>query len=135
MASRLVKSFAAALVIFALLGLGAAGAATKTGQLVLLTNEVPQPVSISVELGGLIIWLNRTNGQPLSLAFEGSLSPDPTCPGSVGFVRQDHQVFTLPALPPGGTASLCFPDKGSYSYKVYGLDRPISGSVTVGGSP
>lgn len=135
MVARLVKPFVVALGAVALMGLGPAAAKTLSGQLVLLTSEVPQPVTISVEAGGLVIWLNRTEGRPLSLSFEGSNSPDPNCSASVGFVSQDQRVFTLPALPPGGTASLCFPEEGSYSYKVFGLDRPISGSVTVGESP
>jgi hypothetical protein len=135
MITRLGKSLPAAVVLVASLSIGIAGAASKTGHLVLLTSTVPHPVNVSVEPGGVIVWLNQTKNQPLSLTFEGSQSPDPTCGSSVGFARHSPQVLTLPALPPGGTASLCFPTAGTYPYKVYGLDRPISGTITVGASP
>ncbi len=123
-----------ALVLFSLWG-GSAQAATQTGHLVLLTPTVPQPVTISVEAGAVVIWLNRTPDRPLSLTFEDTQSPDASCSASAGFVREGDRLYTLPALPPGGTASLCFPSAGSYSYKVHGLDRPTPGTVTVGGSP
>lgn len=135
MIPRLGKGLLAAVFLLASLGLGTVCAATMTGHLVLLTSTVPQPVNVSVEPGGVVVWLNRTKNQPLSLTFEGSQSPDPACGASLGFARQGPQILTLPALPPGGTASLCFPTAGTYSYKVHGLDRPISGTVTVGGNP
>ncbi len=112
--------------------LGAGHAATPTGSLLLITEEAPQPKAARVATGAVVIWLNRTADRPLSLTFEGTSLPDPACPAGFGFVRRGGQVFTLPALPPGGTASLCFPAPGIYGYAVHGLDRPASGTVTVG---
>lgn len=126
-------ALAAALLVF--VTVGGLEAASQTGRLVLLTATVPQPVNVSVEPGGVVVWLNGADKQPLSLTFEETQSPDPACDASLGFQRQGSNIVTLPALPPGGSASLCFPSAGSYSYKVHGLDRPISGTVTVGGSP
>lgn len=134
MIERIGKGVLAA-VLLVFLASGGLEAASKTGQLVLLTATVPQPVNVSVEPGGVVVWLNGADKQPLSLTFEETKSPDPSCEASLGFARQGSDIITLPALPPGGSASLCFPEAGSYSYKVHGLDRPISGTVTVGGSP
>ncbi|MFQ6672117.1 MAG: hypothetical protein ACE5KY_02360 [Candidatus Tectimicrobiota bacterium] len=127
-----------ALLVAALLtglGLGASHAAPVTGSLALLTSTAPQPTVVTVPSEGVVIWVNQTTDLPLSLTFNGTPSPDPTCPASRGFVRQNSQVFSLPALPPGGTASLCFPAAGTYTYEVHGLGHPVSGTVTVGGHP
>ncbi len=115
------------------LGLGAGNAAPTTGSLVLLATAAPQPKALTVAPGRVVIWLNRTKDRPLTLTFDGSPSPDPTCPAGIGFVRRNSLVFTQPALPPGGTASLCFPAPGVYAYVVHGLGHPASGTVTVGG--
>lgn len=135
MIRRIGQSALVVMVLLVGIGwLGAGHAATPTGSLLLLTEEAPQPKAVRVAPGAVVVWLNRTEGRPVSLTFEGSPLPDPACSAGFGFVRRAGQVFTLPALPPGGTASLCFPAAGTYGYVVHGTGLPVSGTVTVGAS-
>jgi hypothetical protein len=128
-------AFVAMVLLVGLGGLRAGHAATPTGSLMLLTEEAPQPKAVRVAPGAVVVWLNRTADRPVSLTFEGLPLPDPACTAGFGFVSRGGQVFTLPALPPGGTAALCFPASGTYGYVVHGLGRPASGTVTVGARP
>ena len=129
MASRLLSALAG---LFLLLGLalGVGRADVLTARLVILTAEAPR--TASVPPGSVVIWLNRVQGRLIGVAFQGEPLPEVECPASVGFVRRQAEVLSLPALPPGGTASLCFPEPGTYRYRILGLDKPLEGAVAVG---
>lgn len=136
MIPRPVKLLILCMVLVAALGIGLGpAAAATTGSLVMLGGSDPAPAVVKVEAGGVVVWFNQSKDQTVSVSFEAASAPDPTCAEGVGFVSRGSRVFIEPALPPGGTASLCFPSRGTYDYKVYGQGRPTSGSVAVGGSP
>lgn len=136
MIPRPVKLVLLGTALVAALGIGLAPAvAATTGSLVMLGGSDPAPAVAKVVAGGVVVWFNQSKDQTVSVSFESTPAPDPTCAEAVGFVAQGSRVFTEPALPPGGTASLCFPSSGTYDYKVFGQGRATSGSVAAGGGP
>jgi hypothetical protein len=69
--------------------------------------------------GTVVIWLNRSHS-PLHITFRGGDQVKIACAEPKHFVLQPDGNFQSDEIPFGGTASLCFIEKGEYKYDVIG---------------
>lgn len=90
---------------------GAAGTITVT------RGTLSEP-TLEVNRGDKVIWLVRE--QLVTIAFqEEGTSVFLTCASSTPFELGEGGTYLSAVIPPGGRASLCFIEPGTYSYVVF----------------
>ena len=116
---------------------------TLTGHVAKVSiGESLTPDTVTVKRGDEISWVNTTT-TTVDIWFMQSLEGLVSCEHnfvSAGwgymFGGLDRQSLIVATIPPNGTASLCFADPGTYTYRVHFKDVPegrtkLGGSVTI----
>ena len=83
---------------------------------VLTAAEGAKPATLTSQPGTTVIWLNRAR-HPLEILFLDK-QVVLACGSPVNFIVGKDGAYESAKIPFGGTASLCFLDKGRYDYKV-----------------
>ena len=87
-----------------------------TKNIFIKNNRVLEPVSLNSSPGTTVVWIN-TSSFPVEIIFPGkkvSLS----CGSPMNFNVDKEGAFHSAIIPRGGTASLCFIEKGTFAYEV-----------------
>lgn len=83
---------------------------------VLSESEGAKPVTVTSEPGTTVIWLNRSR-HPIEILFLDK-QVVLACGSPVNFIVGKGGAYESAKIPFGGTASLCFLEKGRFDYKV-----------------
>ena len=99
---------------------------TITNKIVVVkTFEEPDPVTLFGTVGTTIIWINHSK-YPVQVVFlEKQVVL--ACGSPVNFVVGKDGTYESNKISSGGTASLCFTEKGRYSYKTIPSKKFIVG--------
>lgn len=79
------------------------------------------PDVLTIEPGTTVIWLNDAR-ESVTIAFEGK-QVTMACKSPVHFVIDESGSFVSDLIPEGSVASLCFVERGTFTY-VMQKDRP-----------
>ena len=85
-------------------------------KIVVLSAEGAKPATITSEPGTTVIWLNRSR-HPIELLFLDK-QVVLACGSPVNFIIGKGGAYESAKIPFGGTASLCFLEKGRFDYKI-----------------
>ena len=92
---------------------------------VVKTSEEPDPVTLFGTPGTTVIWINHSK-YPVQVVFiEKQVVL--ACGSPVNFVVNKEGTYESNKIPSGGTASLCFTEKGRYAYKTIPSKKFIVG--------
>ena len=92
---------------------------------VVKTFEEPDPVTLFGTPGTTVIWINHSK-YPVQVVFiEKQVVL--ACGSPVNFVVNKDGTYESNKIPSGGTASLCFTEKGRYAYKTIPSKKFILG--------
>ena len=113
-----------AMVVTVLCCAGLACAAEEVPQEMKLTtknifiknNRVLEPASLTSNLGTTIVWVN-TSAFPVEIIFMGK-KVALACGSPMNFSTDKDGAFHSAIISRGATASLCFIEKGEFTYKV-----------------
>jgi plastocyanin len=87
-----------------------------TKNIFIKNNRVLEPASLNSSLGTTVVWIN-TSSFPVEIIFLGK-KVTLACGSPMNFSIDKDGAFHSAIIPRGGTASLCFIEKGTFSYKV-----------------
>ena len=122
MKRALITTCSLAIFIFCMVGhLIAADEETDTLKIsnkivVVKTVEQPDPVTLFGEAGTTVIWVNHSKF-PVEIVFTEK-QVVLACGSPMNFFVNKEGTFESHKIPSGGTASLCFTEKGRYVYKT-----------------
>ena len=95
------------------------------------------PLRAKIQRGQTVLWANSSQ-DPISIIFMGGNRLQRACIASSGFHLTETGWYTAANVTPGGTASLCFVETGTYAFQVAGLEQdgveyspPITGQIIV----
>ncbi len=97
---------------------------------------IPNTLRLNIERGQTVVWANGTQGF-MSIVFTGGQRVHRACVAPTGFHLTERGEYSATNLNPGGTASLCFIEKGSYPFEVIGDQLagvglgPVRGEIVV----
>ena len=92
---------------------------------VVKTFEEPDPVTLFGTPGTTVIWINHSK-YPVQVVFiEKQVVL--ACGSPANFVVNKEGTYESNKIPSGGTASLCFTEKGRYAYKTIPSKKFIVG--------
>ena len=92
-------------------------ALTITNKIVVVkTVEQPDPVTLFGKLGTTVIWVNHSK-YPVEVVFTEK-QVVLACGSPMNFFVNKEGSYESHKIPSGGTASLCFTEKGRYVYKT-----------------
>lgn len=83
---------------------------------VLTAGEGAKPASLTTKPGTTVIWINRSR-LPMEILFLDK-QVVLACGSPVNFIVGKDGAYESAKIPFGGTASLCFLEKGRYEYKI-----------------
>ena len=92
------------------------GISLTTENIIIKNQRVLEPVSLTVKRGTTVVWIN-TAAFPVEIIFLGK-KVALACGSPMNFSIDKDGAFHSAIIPRGGTASLCFIEKGTYSYKL-----------------
>jgi len=78
------------------------------------------PKTLTVQPGTTVIWINESK-RPVEILFEGK-QVTLACKSPVHFIVTEDGTFMSDKIPYGAVASLCFIEKGEFSYKARVLE-------------
>ncbi len=78
-----------------------------------------------------IVWLNTSRENSVTVVLRKSCKSEMSCLTASGFRPGAGELTLTGLLPPGGAASLCFHEAGSFEYEVQGLGRAVNGRIVV----
>ena len=87
-----------------------------TENIIIKNNRVLDPTSLTSKLGTTVVWINSA-AFPVEIIFLGK-KVALACGSPMNFSIDKDGAFHSAIIPRGGTASLCFIEKGTYSYKL-----------------
>lgn len=87
-----------------------------TKNIFIKNNGVLEPLSLNSNLGTTVVWIN-TSSFPVEIIFLGK-KVSLACGSPMNFSIDKDGAFHSAIIPRGGTASLCFIEKGTFTYKV-----------------
>ena len=87
-----------------------------TKNIFIKNNRVLDPISLTSTLGTTVVWIN-TSAFPVEIIFIGK-KVSLACGSPMNFSIDKDGAFHSAIIPRGGTASLCFIEKGEFAYKV-----------------
>ena len=95
-----------------------------------------QPISVSVPVGGSLVWTNQSNNSPHTVTFPVAGQTPPPGPPDIpagGTSTYDGSTFTNSGvIPPGGSYTLTFTKAGTYTYYcLFHSGEGMTGTVTV----
>ena len=79
-------------------------------------NRVLEPTTLNATLGTTVVWIN-TSSFPVEIIFLGK-KVTLACGSPMNFSIDQEGAFHSAIIPRGGTASLCFIEKGTFTYKI-----------------
>ena len=92
------------------------GISLTTENIIIKNQRVLEPASLKVKLGTTIVWIN-TAAFPVEIIFLGK-KVALACGSPINFSIDKDGAFHSAIIPRGGTASLCFIEQGTYSYRL-----------------
>ena len=92
--------------------------------------EGTRPMTLTSKPGTTVVWVNKSRF-PIEVLF---LDKQVTlaCGSPVNFFVNEDKVFESNKIPSGGTASLCFMEKGNYEYKIKSSQTFYTGRIQRG---
>ena len=87
-----------------------------TKNIFIKNNRVLEPATLTSSLGTTVVWIN-TSSFPIEIIFIGK-KVALACGSPMNFSIDKDGAFHSAIIPRGGTASLCFIEKGTFTYKV-----------------
>jgi len=87
-----------------------------TENIIIKNQRVLEPVSLTAKPGTTVVWIN-TSAFPVEIIFLGK-KVALACGSPMNFSIDKDGAFHSAIIPRGGTASLCFIEKGTYSYRL-----------------
>ena len=87
-----------------------------TKNIFIKNNRVLEPATLNSNLGTTVVWIN-TSSFPIEIIFIGK-KVALACGSPMNFSIDKDGAFHSAIIPRGGTASLCFIDKGTFTYKI-----------------
>jgi len=87
-----------------------------TSAIIIRTSEEVRPATVSVSPGTTVIWVNHSRAPQEILFVDKKVTL--VCAAPVNFFVNKDGVYESGKIPFGGTASLCFTEKGKYEYKA-----------------
>lgn len=87
-----------------------------TENIIIKNQRVLEPVSLAAKRGTTVVWIN-TSAFPVEIIFLGK-KVALACGSPMNFSIDKDGAFHSAIIPRGGTASLCFIEKGTYSYRL-----------------
>ena len=87
-----------------------------TKNIFIKNNRVLDPASLTSNLGTTVVWVN-TSSFPVEIIFIGK-KVSLACGSPMNFSIDKDGAFHSAIISRGGTASLCFIEKGEFTYKV-----------------
>ena len=87
-----------------------------TKNIFIKNNRVLEPASLTANLGTTVVWIN-TSSFPIEIIFLGK-KVSLACGSPMNFSIDEDGAFHSAMIPRGATASLCFIEKGTFTYKV-----------------
>ena len=87
-----------------------------TKNIFIKNNRVVEPATLTSNLGTTVVWIN-TSSFPIEIIFLGK-KVTLACGSPMNFSIDKDGAFHSAIIPRGGTASLCFIDKGTFTYKI-----------------
>lgn len=96
----------------------------------------PNSLWLNIEQGQTVVWANGIQGF-MSIIFSGGTTVRRACGSPTGFHLTEQGEYNATNLNPGGTASLCFIEKGKYRFLVTGAQLagaelgPVRGEIVV----
>ena len=80
------------------------------------------PETLTVQPGSTVIWINESK-RPVEIQFQGK-QVTLACKSPVHFILDEQGSFLSNRIPYGAVASLCFIEKGTYTYNVRKVSTP-----------
>lgn len=80
------------------------------------------PKTLKVNPGSTVVWINESK-RPVEIQFEGK-QVTLACKSPVHFVLDESGTFLSNRIPYGAVASLCFIEKGEYTFRVRKVIQP-----------
>jgi plastocyanin len=87
-----------------------------TKNIIIKKMEALEPTNLTSKPGTTVVWINASEF-PVEIIFVGK-KVVLTCGTQVDFSPDQDGALHSSEIPEGGTASLCFREKGEYTYKV-----------------
>jgi len=87
-----------------------------TENIIIKNQRVLEPVSLTAKRGTTVVWIN-TAAFPAEIIFLGK-KVALACGSPMNFSIDKDGAFHSAIIPRGGTASLCFIEQGTYSYRL-----------------
>ena len=87
-----------------------------TENIIIKNQRVLEPVSLTSKIGTTVVWIN-TSAFPVEIIFLDKKVAI-ACGSPMNFSIDKDGAFHSAIIPRGGTASLCFIEKGTYSYRL-----------------
>lgn len=87
-----------------------------TTNIFIKNNRVLEPASLTSKLGTTVVWIN-TSAFPVEIFFMGK-KVALACGSPMNFSTDKDGAFHSAIISRGATASLCFIEKGEFTYKV-----------------
>ena len=143
MRKSLIAMTALFLVMFSFSGpIAAAGGNKKSLKIInkiVIINEYEEvkPITINSPPGTTVIWVNHSR-TPVEILFLDK-KVTAACGSPVNFFAGKNGAYESGKIPFGGTASLCFLEKGKYNYIIKSsrtfyikqIERENKGSITI----
>ena len=92
------------------------GISLTTENIIIKNQRVLEPVSLTAKRGTTVVWIN-TAAFPVEIIFLGK-KVALACGSPMNFSIDKDGAFHSAIIPRGATASLCFIEKGKFTYKV-----------------
>ena len=116
---------------FALAAEEQASEKTTVNKIVVVKNlEEPRPATLTAPPGTTVIWVNHSRNPQEILFLDKKVVL--ACGAPVNFFVGHDGAYESAKIPFGGTASLCFTEKGKYEYKVKSSQTFYAGAVHPG---
>jgi plastocyanin len=87
-----------------------------TKNIVIKNNRVLEPASLNANPGTTVVWIN-TSSFPVEIIFIGK-KVTLACGSPMNFNIDKDGALHSAIIPRGGTASLCFIEKGNFTYEI-----------------
>ncbi|MBI3989041.1 MAG: hypothetical protein HY347_05435 [candidate division NC10 bacterium] len=98
----------------------------KTSKVISLAGGTVSPETLEITRGDTVIWF--AVDQPAMVYFSEGTPVKLACVAPTRFRLNEEEAYTSGLIPPGGTASLCFVEPGTFNYAVF-----FRGGVEAGG--
>ncbi|MBI4390765.1 MAG: hypothetical protein HY575_02690 [candidate division NC10 bacterium] len=77
-----------------------------------------EPATLTAKPGDTVVWSNATSWNEAMVLFEKGKEVSLACVAPVGFFLAPSGVYVSGLIAPGGVASLCIVEPGTYEYRV-----------------